>query len=456
MTDRRLPVREVGEDALPVVVGPRSGGLGDVAHHGHRPVQRPTVQHPQVHRREVLDLVDHDVPVGPHLVAGLVAGPGTQYGAGLVQQGRIRCRPVHVVGRLAAGPEQGIHLAGGEAPVGGPDQGPRSEQVVQQLGWREDGPHPLEGLAHRQLAADPLAHRLRVEVAAARGDQRLVELGLHELPGRVVRPVPASGLAHDAAGLLDGQGQPLQPVAQPQVGPQATLPGTGRTGDEPDHAKVALEAPHLGHLPTVVDADAAHHVAQGGQRDPGLAERREDLFDIGEEQPVGADDQHALALQREAVRVEQVGGPVERHHRLAGTGSTLDGVHARHRRPDDVVLLGLDGADDVAEATGTGRLEGCDQRTLALQAVAVAVAEPFEVAEQLVLEAQHGASAAHDVAAALQAHGYRSGGPVEGLGHRGPPVHHDRFLVLVPDADPADVEHATPGLGLLVDPPEDQ
>ena len=154
--------------------------------------------------------------------------------------------------------------------------------------------------------------------------------------------------------------------------------------------------------------------------------------------------------------VEQVGGPVECHHGLTCARPTLDGVHAGHGGTDDVVLLGLDGADDVAESPGPGCLKGGDEGALPLQAGAVAVSEPLEVSEQLVLEAQHGASSAHDVTTALQAHGYRTGGPVEGLGHWGPPVHHDRFLLLVPDADPADVEHAASDLGLLVDPTEDQ
>ena len=72
-----------------------------------------------------------------------------------------------------------------------------------------------------------------------------------------------------------------------------------------------------------------------------------------------------------------------------------------------------------------------------------------------------------EVAAAGQAHRLPAGGPVEGLGDRGPPVDDDRVAVLVGDRHPADVEGvAAPGgpldegmsrrFGLGVDATEDE
>ena len=72
--------------------------------------------------------------------------------------------------------------------------------------------------------------------------------------------------------LLDRESQPLQAVPQTEVGTNRTLPGSHGPGDEPDHPQITFESPHLGDLPTVVNADAAHHVSQSGQRDPGLAQ----------------------------------------------------------------------------------------------------------------------------------------------------------------------------------------
>ena len=154
--------------------------------------------------------------------------------------------------------------------------------------------------------------------------------------------------------------------------------------------------------------------------------------------------------------VQEVGGPVQGHHGLSGSWPALHGVDAGQRCPDNVVLLSLDRPDDVAQPTGAGRLEGGDQGSLSLQAVSVAVPEPLRVAEQLVLDAHYDPAAADQVPAPFQAHGHRTGGPVEGLGDWGPPVHDHRILVDVPDPDSTDVKAAAAGLGLLVDATEDQ
>ena len=70
------------------------------------------------------------------------------------------------------------------------------------------------------------------------------------------------------------------------------------------------------------------------QHHAGLAERGEHLLDVAEEQPVGAEDEHALALEREAVRVEQVGRPVQGDDGLAGAGATADDHDAPAGRAD--------------------------------------------------------------------------------------------------------------------------
>ena len=156
------------------------------------------------------------------------------------------------------------------------------------------------------------------------------------------------------------------------------------------------------------------------------------------------------------MRIEQVCGAVQCDDRLAGSGPTLDGVHARKLRPDDLVLFGLDRSDDVAEATGAGGLQRQDQGALAPQPVPVVVTEPIQVTEQLVLHAQQAPTPAHEVPASLEAHRNRTGGPVEGLGDRCAPVHQHRLLVHAPDPDPPDVIAPAAGIDLLVDATEHQ
>src|SRR5439155_3441429 len=103
------------------------------------------------------------------------------------------------------------------------------------------------------------------------------------------------------------------------------------------------------------------------------------------------DHEHALSLEREAVRIEEVGGAVQGDDRLAGAGTTLHDEHATERRADDLVLLGLDGGDDVAETAGASALEGGDQRAPPDDAVEGAIGLVAD--EHLVLAVEHAPAA---------------------------------------------------------------
>ena len=182
-----------------------------------------------------------------------------------------------------------------------------------------------------------------------------------------------------------------------------------------------------------------HQVGQDDQLDAGLAERGQHLLDVAQEDPVGTDHEDALVLQREPVGVEEVGGPVQRHHRLAGAGTALDHEDARLRGADDLVLLGLDGADDVAELAGAAGLQRGQQGRVARQAAGLAGDAEVALAEQLVLDGEELAALGGEVPPPGQAHRVAAGGPVEGLGHRRPPVDDDRLPLLVGHRQPADV-----------------
>ena len=60
-------------------------------------------------------------------------------------------------------------------------------------------------------------------------------------------------------------------------------------------------------------------------------------------------------------------------------------------------------------------------------------------AEQLVFQVQQLPAAGGEVTASGQPHRAAAGRPVEGLGHRCPPVDHDRLLALVGDRETTDV-----------------
>ena len=68
---------------------------------------------------------------------------------------------------------------------------------------------------------------------------------------------------------------------------------------------------------------------RGRELDARFAERRQHLVDVAQKGRVGADHEHPLHLEREAVRIQEISGTVERHGRLAGPRPTLDDQSAR-------------------------------------------------------------------------------------------------------------------------------
>src|SRR5659263_645290 len=96
---------------------------------------------------------------------------------------------------------------------------------------------------------------------------------------------------------------------------------------------------------------AGEQVAHGGGDDVRLAQRGEHLVDVVQEDPGWPHHEDAGALQALAVRVEQVGSPVERDGGLASPRPALDHQDPLDVVADDRVLLGLDRGDDVPHAS---------------------------------------------------------------------------------------------------------
>ena len=144
--------------------------------------------------------------------------------------------------------------------------------------------------------------------------------------------------------------------------------------------------------------------------------------------------------------VEQVRGAVQRDRGLAGAGAALHDEHAAGVGADDLVLLGLDGLDDVAHPAGPRGGHRGEQRGLADEPLLLG-ADRVPV-EDLVVEGDHAAAAQGDVAAPPYPLGGGGGGDVEGAGGRGAPVEQQRLVVpvggagVVGDADAPDVAAA--------------
>ena len=169
----------------------------------------------------------------------------------------------------------------------------------------------------------------------------------------------------------------------------------------------------------------------------------QDALGVRDEQRGRGDDQDAARVPA-PVLVEQVGGPVQGDGRLAGARAALDVGHGGGGGADDQVLFGLDGGDDVAHGVAAGLAEGGHQGAVADDGQLVAVEEGLQLgAHQVVLDAEHLAALGADDPAADDPAGVDRGGAVEGGGGGRPPVDDQRGVVLVEDADAADVQ----GLG---------
>ena len=291
----------------------------------------------------------------------------------------------------------------------------------------------VEGHVDRQLPGERPGHRRRCRGAAA---VHLV-VGQHRLPdpGQFHR-VQFQDLALDAdPHLLRGgvRGAANQPAKHLQH-PQRTLQGGRRCRVDPlrDHAQ---------------------HVTGNGpdraQRHGFLTEARQHPFDVVHEHRAGAHDEHPALLEAGPVGVQQIGGAVQGHDGLAGAGTAADDRHPLVGGADGLVLLRLDGGDDVAHGAAPGPGQGRHQRALP---------EDRQVGlgagvQQVVLQADDVIVAATQHATSDHVHGGRLGGAIERFGSGGPPVDHQGLVLGVADPEPADVA----GLGeVQVEPTENQ
>jgi len=58
----------MAEDAVPRIMCLRAGCLRNVTDDRHRTIERTTINHPQLHGRQILRFVDNDVAIGPDTV----------------------------------------------------------------------------------------------------------------------------------------------------------------------------------------------------------------------------------------------------------------------------------------------------------------------------------------------------------------------------------------------------
>ncbi len=247
----------------------------------------------------------------------------------------------------------------------------------------------------------------------------------------------------------------LEPLHRDPVAPpgERDLHRVRRLGDLPPqrpaqdlrHADVALEHGHLG---AVLGPDRHPRGEPGHGRlvDVDLPQGGQHLLDVAEERTVGAHDEDAGPGQSAAVRVEQVGRAVQPDGGLPGTRRALHADRLVEWGPHDVVLVGLDGGDDVAHRAAAGALDLLPQELPRL------VRGPRGIPGQgLVLVP--GQLAAGEAESTPTEQPLRSGGAglVERPAHGGPPVDDHgvaRVVADVPAADVEDLPRAAGGQGV--------
>ena len=142
----------------------------------------------------------------------------------------------------------------------------------------------------------------------------------------------ARGAAGALAGLADvraaAAGSVVPSTSSGRPAAISALPALDRLGDHVGHPQVALERDHLVGSVGRRD-DAREQLARRGHDDGvGLAERRQHLVDVAQEDPVRPDEQHAGARDALAVGVEQERGAVQGDRGLAGARAALHDEHA--------------------------------------------------------------------------------------------------------------------------------
>lgn len=150
------------------------------------------------------------------------------------------------------------------------------------------------------------------------------------------------------------------------------------------------------------------------------------------------DEQHTAPTVTEAgIGVQEVGGAVQRHDGLPGARPAVDDERALRARPDDGVLVGLDGGQHVPHPRRTAAAQAGDERGLVVER-----GMPVESVrgEHLVPVVADPAAGPAIPAAAHQPHRVGVGRGEERFGRGGAPVDQQPTPLAVGEAEAPDVD----------------
>ena len=351
LLDHRLGA-EIREQVVPAAVRDWPGGLRDVAEDGERS-RRAAREHAELHRRQVLRLVDDHVAVRP--VAALEQRPR------LVEERQVGVARAPAAAGLQKSLLRGVQDAGrcrGELP------GARQQPAEELVGLRAR-PQLVERAIHEAAAAERRLQVFEREVSGvpeARGValiERARQLRAQSLaPGRVARGL-GSRLLQQTGDLLRREPE-LDPFESDgeQLG-RRLRQRRDRRRDHVGHPGVAFQ-PGERRLLAPRGRDA-RELVHGALLHAFLAEHRQDVRDVVHEDRIRPDDQDTAALELPAVGVEQPRRAVQADRGLPGAWPALDDECALGLARDQAVLVGLDRRDDVAHVPVAAAFELLEQ-----------------------------------------------------------------------------------------------
>ena len=172
--------------------------------------------------------------------------------------------------------------------------------------WRENRPHPFQGLPERKCVPKSIVHGFCIDFVTCAVCEGREHLGLDVLTRCIVCSVAMLGLFDNLLALEHRQPEILQAEPDDEIRSETTLTLTNRTSDHVDHPKITFDRGRVLGVETIGPNTWNNQVAQYGEADACLTERWKNLFDVGEEEAVRTEDKYTLVLQREPVGVEQI------------------------------------------------------------------------------------------------------------------------------------------------------
>jgi hypothetical protein len=169
-----------------------------------------------------------------------------------------------------------------------------------------------------------------------------------------------------------------------------------------------------------------------------LPERRQYGRDVFEKDSIGSYDKHTLALESLAMLVEKVSNPMQTDRCLAGPRPPLNDDQVFGRPSDDLVLVGLNGRDDVAHSSRACPAQFGKQW---IRHATVARGNGRGIEEVFLKNVDQDPVVVKEITAScVESQRVTNGGPVERRGRARSPVNDHGPIALVLYVSPPDVE----------------